>query len=70
MATWRSHRSRNEVVVTIVGNHDSKVYDGTEYEVIGYDVTGISNRCMRKPTSISVEMRKSEEPMQTPMRWG
>ena len=32
-----------EVVVTIEGNHDSKVYDGTEYEVIGYDVTGISN---------------------------
>ena len=32
-----------EVVVTIEGNHDSKVYDGTEHEVTGYDVTGISN---------------------------
>ena len=31
------------VVVTIVGNHDSKVYDGTEHEVTGYDVTDISN---------------------------
>ena len=33
----------DEVVVTIVGNHDSKVYDGTEHEVTGYDVTDISN---------------------------
>ena len=32
-----------EVVVTIVGNHDSKVYDGTEHKVTGYEVTGISN---------------------------
>ena len=32
-----------EVVVTIVGNHDSKTYDGTEHKVTGYDVTGISN---------------------------
>ena len=32
-----------EVVVTIAGNNTSKVYDGTEHEVTGYDVTGISN---------------------------
>ncbi len=32
-----------EVVVTIEGNHDSKVYDGKEHEVTGYEVTGISN---------------------------
>ncbi len=33
----------DEVVVTIAGNNTSKVYDGTEHEVTGYDVTGISN---------------------------
>ena len=33
----------DEVVVTIEGNHDSKVYDGTEHVVTGYEVTGISN---------------------------
>ena len=33
----------DEVVVTIEGNHTSKVYDGTEHEVTGYDVTDISN---------------------------
>ena len=33
----------DEVVVTIAGNHDSTVYDGTEHEVTGYDVTDISN---------------------------
>ena len=33
----------DEVVVTIEGNHDSKVYDGTEHEVTGYKVTAISN---------------------------
>ena len=32
-----------EVIVTIEGNHDSKVYDGTEHVVTGYEVTGISN---------------------------
>ena len=31
------------MVVTIEGNHDSKVYDGTEHVVTGYEVTGISN---------------------------
>ena len=33
----------DEVVVTIEGNHDSKVYDGTEHVVTGYEVTEISN---------------------------
>ena len=33
----------DEVVVTIAGNNTSKVYDGTEHKVTGYDVTGISN---------------------------
>ena len=28
-----------EVVVTIIGNHDSKTYDGTEHVVTGYKVT-------------------------------
>ena len=27
-----------EVVVTIEGNHDSKVYDGEEHKVTGYKV--------------------------------
>ena len=31
-----------EVVVTVVGNNDSFVYDGQEHEVTGYTVTGIS----------------------------
>ncbi len=31
------------MVVTIEGNHDSKVYDGTEHVVTGYEVTEISN---------------------------
>ena len=30
------------IVVTIVGNHDSKAYDGQEHEATGYEVTGIS----------------------------
>ena len=33
----------DEVVVTIRGHHDTKVYDGTEYPVTGYDVES-SNR--------------------------
>lgn len=33
----------NEVVVMIRGNSDTKVYDGTEYTVTGYDVESISN---------------------------
>ncbi len=32
-----------EVIVTIEGNHDSKVYDGEEHKVTGYKVTAISN---------------------------
>lgn len=32
-----------EVVVMIRGNSDTKVYDGTEYTVTGYDVESISN---------------------------
>ena len=32
-----------EVVVIIRGHHDTKVYDGTEYTVTGYDVESISN---------------------------
>ena len=32
-----------EVTVTIVGNTDTKTFDGEEHEVIGYQVTGISN---------------------------
>ncbi len=28
-----------EVIVTIKGNHDSKVYDGEEHKVTGYKVT-------------------------------
>ena len=37
-----------EVVVTIVGNYDSKVYDGTEHEVTGYKVTAISNKLYKE----------------------
>ena len=33
----------NEVVVMIRGNSDTKVYDGKEYTVTGYDVESISN---------------------------
>ena len=33
----------DEVVVMIRGHHDTKVYDGTEYTVTGYDVESISN---------------------------
>lgn len=33
----------NEVVVMIRGKSDTKVYDGTEYTVTGYDVESISN---------------------------
>ena len=32
-----------EVTVTIVGNTDTKTFDGEEHEVTGYQVTGISN---------------------------
>ena len=37
-----------EVVVTIVGNYDSKVYDGTEHVVTGYEVTAISNELYKE----------------------
>lgn len=33
----------DEVVVMIRGHHDTKIYDGTEYTVTGYDVESISN---------------------------
>ena len=33
----------DEVVVMIRGHHDTKIYDGTEYKVTGYDVESISN---------------------------
>ena len=33
----------DEVVVMIRGHHDTKIYDGTEYTVTGYDVVSISN---------------------------
>lgn len=32
-----------EVVVTIVGNHSSDMYDGTEHSVSGYQISDISN---------------------------
>ena len=33
----------DEVIVTITGNHDEKVYNGSEQKVTGYAVTSISN---------------------------
>ena len=33
----------DEVVVMIRGHHDTKIYDGKEYNVTGYDVESISN---------------------------
>ena len=37
-----------EVVVTIVGNNDSAVYDGTEHKVTGYTVVSISNKLYKE----------------------
>ena len=60
----------DEVVVTIAGNHDSKVYDGTEHEVTGYDVTDISNPLYEESRHpFQWKCGSPEEPMQTPMRW-
>ena len=44
-----------EVIETIEGNHDSKVYDGEEHKVTGYKVTGISNELYTKAISTSSE---------------
>lgn len=38
----------DEVVVMIRGHHDTKIYDGTEYTVTGYDVESISNTLYTK----------------------
>ena len=38
----------DEVVVTIAGNNDSAVYDGTEHKVTGYKVTAISNELYKE----------------------
>ncbi len=57
-----------EVVVTIVGNNDSAVYDGTEHKVTGYTVTASAISCIRKAISASAEQprrsaRKPERPI-------
>ena len=36
------------VVVTIVGNYDSAVYDGAEHKVTGYTVVSISNKLYKE----------------------
>ena len=46
-----------EVVVTIVGNNDSKVYDGTEHKVTGYTVVSISNK-LYKESDFSFKQRR------------
>ena len=42
-AQWKKTTIDEEVIVTITGNKDTAIYDGTEQSVSGYEVTSISN---------------------------
>ena len=43
-AQWKKTTIDEEVIVTITGNSDTKVYNGSEQSVTGYEVKSISNK--------------------------